>query len=122
MDTQDWVNIVLSIGGTIGTALLGLLMSKLNKLEDENESNKDSMNALKLLIANDYVKQATFQSELQHISKKLDKLEDLELQMSTQYARKEDLKTLGENLGRKLDMILDKLERKADKAEWRAGG
>ncbi len=122
MEAQDWVNVVLSAGGTIATAALGLLMSKFNKLEADNDSVAKAISDVKILIANDYVKKVELNQQLQDISKKLDKLEDLETQMATQYARKEDLKTLGESLGKKLDQILDKLERKADKTDWRAGG
>ncbi len=122
MEAQDWVNVVLSAGGTIATAALGLLMSKFNKLEADNDSVAKAISDVKILIANDYVKKVELNQQLQDISKKLDKLEDLETQMATQYARKEDLKTLGESLGKKLDQILDKLERKADKSEWRANG
>jgi DNA polymerase I-like protein with 3'-5' exonuclease and polymerase domains len=117
MEAQDWVNVVLSAGGTIATAALGLLMSKFNKLETDNDSVAKAISDVKILIANDYVKKVELNQQLQDISKKLDKLEDLETQMATQYARKEDLKTLGESLGKKLDQILDKLEKKADKAE-----
>jgi DNA polymerase I-like protein with 3'-5' exonuclease and polymerase domains len=122
MEAQDWVNVVLSAGGTIATAALGLLMSKFNKLEADNDSVAKAISDVKILIANDYVKKVELNQQLQDISKKLDKLEDLETQMATQYARKEDLKTLGESLGKKLDQILDKLERKADKSEWRGNG
>jgi len=122
MEAQDWVNIVLSAGGTIATAALGLLMSKFNKLEADNDSVAKAISDVKILIANDYVKKVELNQQLQDISRKLDKLEDLETQMATQYARKEDLKTLGESLGKKLDQILDKLERKADKTDWRGNG
>jgi DNA polymerase I-like protein with 3'-5' exonuclease and polymerase domains len=122
MEAQDWVNVVLSAGGTIATAALGLLMSKFNKLEADNDSVAKAISDVKILIANDYVKKVELNQQLQDISKKLDKLEDLETQMATQYARKEDLKTLGESLGKKLDQILDKLERKADKTDWRGNG
>ena len=122
MEAQDWVNVALSVGGGIATAALGLLMAKFSKMEADSKENGKTLNEVRLLIANDYVKKDTFNTELQHISKKLDKLEDLETQMATQYARKEDLRSLGENLGKKLDQILDKLERKADKQDWRGGG
>jgi DNA polymerase I-like protein with 3'-5' exonuclease and polymerase domains len=122
MEAQDWVNVVLSAGGTIATAVLGLLMSKFNKLESDIDSTAKAISEVKILIANDYVKKVELNQQLQDISKKLDKLEDLETQMATQYARKEDLRTLGESLGKKLDQILDKLEKKADKTDWRANG
>jgi hypothetical protein len=117
MEAQDWVNVVLSAGGTIATAVIGLLMSKFNKLESDNDEVVKSISEVKLLIANDYVKKVELNQQLLDISKKLDKLEDLETQMATQYARKEDLRSLGESLGKKLDQILDKLEKKADKTE-----
>ncbi len=125
MEAQDWVNVILSAGGTLATAVLGLLMSKFNKLELDNDAVVRAVSDVKILIANEYVKKAELNQQLADISKKLDKLEDLETQMATQYARKEDLKTLGESLGKKLDQIIDKLEKKADKSEIsrrRAGG
>jgi hypothetical protein len=117
MDTQDWVNIVLGIVSFIAT----LGVAKLNGIQTSLADSEKEVNALKLLIANDYVKRSDMQLQLAEISKKLDKLEDLELQMADHYAKKQDLKDLGESLGRKLDQVLSKLDNKADRSELRNG-
>ncbi len=118
METQDWVNIFIGVGGTIATTFIGLLTTKFKSLEDDHDVAIQALNDLRILIATDYVKRTDLNVHLSEISRKLDKLEELEVQMSTHYARKEDLRGLGDSLGKKLDLVLEKLERKVDKYDY----
>lgn len=117
METQDWVNILLGVGSFV--AALGV--AKINGLQTLLSQNEKDTQELRLLIANDYVKRSDLQMQLMEILKKLDKLEDLEVQLASNYAKKQDLKDLGESLGRKLDLVLSKINDKADRTELRNG-
>jgi hypothetical protein len=117
MDIQDIVNIAIAVFGGLFSVIAALMGMQLSDLKTRLKDSEESAQNLRNLVGDNYVRKSDMHDTMREILGKLGKLEDLEIQMTTHYARKEDLRTLGENLGKKLDKILDKLDAKANSAD-----
>lgn len=93
-----------------------LIWTTIKDLETANEKLLEKIQAIQVHSSTEYASKADLEKVESKICQRLSQNERLEVRMAENYATRHDLTELGKSIFNKLDQVLERLDRKADKA------